>query len=655
MTNDIKKGDRPTAQVYSLFHSSRATQIQKDLGPNGGDNPGNAIQDNAFESEDEFQQLYVGATRDQGIIQPPYNLRSLDRLSQENNALGPCIEAMVTNIEGTGYIFETAGEDEESADEDVQVQQLTEFFAEVWPGQSLTSLRKMLRRDLERTGNAYIEVLRNAQDEIVFLRRVDAKMMRLLRLDDAVPVAQKVTRMGKEITINVMTRERRYCQLVNGVSLMYFKEFGSKRDLHKKTAVWAPLGQRFPANGRATEILHLTVLPDSHTPYGIPRWVNQIPSVLGSRKAEEFNLDFFDNGGVPPVMIVLQGGTLQAETRSAIERMNSGSAAKNNRLQVLEVESTGGTVDSTPMAKVTVERFGGDRTSDSLFEKYDEKCELRVRRSFRLPPMFVGDSSAYTFATAFTSYVLAEAQVFKPERDAFDEMWSKRLLPAMGYTGYTIRSKPMVIEDATLKLQGVEIAMGLQQIEPADIVKAVNEIVGLHLKVSKDAQTLGAKAAMAQQISGLANTGNTVGADGKIQAINPDPVDPTKGDTKAPGSPSANGKAPGNLPKPPPPAVIGGAKEPAAPPASAAAKKSDAPATVTDLAFRALKALRKQDTVELAAMLGIVNSLDTAGRSAFEAASADLQFVDSTLDPQGLAELSACSLAIVAGTHNHNH
>ena len=77
MTNDIKKGDRPTAQVYSLFHSSRATQIQKDLGPNGGDNPGNAIQDNAFESEDEFQQLYVGATRDQGIIQPPYNLLSL--------------------------------------------------------------------------------------------------------------------------------------------------------------------------------------------------------------------------------------------------------------------------------------------------------------------------------------------------------------------------------------------------------------------------------------------------------------------------------------------------------------------------------------------------------------------------------------------------
>ena len=66
-------------------------------------------------------------------------------------------------------------------------------------------------------------------------------------------------------------------------------------------------------------------------------------------------------------------------------------------------------------------------------------------------------------------------------------MMSMRLLPAMGYDGYKMQSKPMVIEDATLKLQGVEVAMGLQQVEPADIVEAINEIVGLKLKVSPNA------------------------------------------------------------------------------------------------------------------------------------------------------------------------
>ena len=376
--------------------------------------------------------------------------------------------------------------DPEDDADDQNVVKLKEFFGEPWPGTSFGEIRKRLRRDAERTGNAYMEVLRNPQDEVVMLRWVDAKMMRMLRLDDAIPVPVTVTRGGKESTVTVMKRERRYCQLVNGVSLMYFKEFGAKRDLHKKTAVWAPAGQRLPANMRASEIIHFVVLPDAHTPYGIPRWVNQIPSVLGSRKAEEYNLEYFDNGGVPPVMILLQGGSLQAETRRALEEKNSGRASKNNRVQILEVEPAGGGLNQTPpQARVTVERFGAERQQDSMFEKYDERCEERVRRSFRLPPIFVGDEKSYTFATAFASYVVAEAQVFKPEREAFDEIISMRLLPVLGYAGYKMRSNALVIEDATLKLQGLEVIQGMgNQVEPADIVDAVNDIAGLHLKVS---------------------------------------------------------------------------------------------------------------------------------------------------------------------------
>ena len=56
---------------------------------------------------------------------------------------------------------------------------------------------------MERTGNAYLEVLRNAQDEIVFLRHVDAKMMRLMKLDDAVPVEQALRRKGAEAKVTV--------------------------------------------------------------------------------------------------------------------------------------------------------------------------------------------------------------------------------------------------------------------------------------------------------------------------------------------------------------------------------------------------------------------------------------------------------------------
>ena len=665
MADETKKGDKPTAQIYSLVSASG--RVIKDLGPNGGLTPNGAVQDNAFEPEDEYQQLYVGATRDQGIIQPPYVLRTLDRLAQENNALGPCIEAMVTNCDGTGYTFETdeeSDEEEDNDEDDSNIDELNQFFDQPWPGQSFTTLRKLRRRDLERTGNAFFEVLRNAQDEIVFLRHVDAKMMRLLRLDDAVPMPVTVTRGGVDVTLTVMTRERRYCQIVNGVSLMYFKEFGSKRDLHKKTAVWAPMGNRLPAVMRATEIMHFTVLPDAHTPYGIPRWVNQTPSVLGSREAEEFNLEFFKNGGVPPVMVFLQGGTLQAETRRALEQRLSGEAKKNNRVQVFEVEPAGGSLNQpVPTARVTVERFGSERQSDSMFEKYDERCEERVRRSFRLPPIFVGQSKDYNFATAFASYTVAEAQVFKPERDAEDTIITMRLLPALGFQGYKIRSLPLSIEDATLKLQAIEVVEGMgDQVEPKDIVEAINQIAGLHLKISDAAPTLQDRIDQQAAVADAGAQGHTMDAQGNIVPINPAPV-PPKGLPGLP-SPNPNGGQPGKIVPPKPPAVLGlgGGGAPhkpgqgAAKPAPGAAKKSDLPATGHELAVKLMGSLRKRDFETLAVLLPIVNSFDAGGRAAFNEIVGDLHFLDTSYDPQGLAELSACTVAVMTGQpHDHAH
>jgi len=178
-------------------------------------------------------------------------------------------------------------------------------------------------------------------------------------------------------------------------------------------------------------------------------------------------------------------------------------------VQVFEVEPAGGQLNQpTPQARVTVERFGSERQSDSMFEKYDERCEERVRRSFRLPPIFVGQSKDYNFATAFASYTVAEAQVFKPERDAEDTIITMRLLPALGFKGYRIRSNPLSIEDATLKLQALEVVEGMgDQVEPADIIDAINEVAGLHLKISDAAPDLATKLTQpAQMPQGPGNT-----------------------------------------------------------------------------------------------------------------------------------------------------
>lgn len=449
----------------------------------GGAAGNRVVHSNAADPEDEFRRFYATGADNVLILEPPYVPTVLDRLSQENNALSPCVEAMVTNIDGTGYDFELEGEKAEDDEDDTEILWLKEFFAEPWPDQSFVTIRKQLRRDLERTGNAYIEVLTDATDSVVFFRRVDAKMMRLVSLDDPVPVRQKIKRRGKEIEVTLMKRERRFAQLVNGTTLAYFAEAGASRDLDKTTGKWAPRGQRLPVAKRATQVIHFTLLPDAHTPYGVPRWIGQLPSILGSRKAEEFNLDFFDHGGVPPVLIILQGGTLQPQTTNAIEtKLGRGSAAKKNRVQVIETMPSGGTFNSPNNTRVTVERFGSERQDDSMFENYDEKCEIRVRRSFRLPPIFIGAADDYNFASAVASYAVAEAQVFKPERDEFDEIVTNKLVRVLAKPGYRLMSKPLVIEDATNKLQGIQLAKDLPGVQPKDVLYEINEATGTDLR-----------------------------------------------------------------------------------------------------------------------------------------------------------------------------
>lgn len=643
MTKVAEDGAKSPKAVFRLASGVGPEEIKKYVTPPDFPAKDGAIKSNAYSPEDEYQNLYVGAARDKGILEPPYNLRTLDRLSQENNSLSPCIEAMVTNVDGTGYDFASIDEDADDSEDDAKIKALREFFAEPWPGESFVTIREKLRRDIKRTGNGYLEVLRNAQDEITFIRHVDAKMMRLLKLDDPVPVEKIIRRGGRDMKVTVMERQRRFCQLINGITIVYFKEFGVDRDLNKTQGTWAVKGERLPANSRATEIIHFKDLPDAKTPYGVPCWINQLPSILGSRKAEEFNLDFFDNGGVPPVLIVLQGGTLQSETRKALEqKMVLGAATSKNRVQVLEVEPSGGSMDHPAQARVTVERFGGERQSDSMFEKYDDKCEMRIRRAFRLPPIFVGQAADYAFATAYVSYNVAEAQVFKPERDKFDEIITMKLLAAMGYRGYKLKSKPLTIEDVNIKLQGIELAMGTSSISMEDVIYEINEACGTDLKFDEEAHQA------SQAPMTVDANGNIVPAQQQAPA-NDDGEDDGK---DAKGKPADNAK-----PKQAPAGPKAGAKGSNGTPVKSPGTKVSKSATqgVIALAQDTLIALRKRNFDELSRNIQLVSSLDPHGREEFHKACASLQFIDPSHDHEGLSELLGCTIAVMQRDHSHAH
>jgi PBSX family phage portal protein len=440
--------------------------------------------------DDPFTQLGMTGLGEKGqILDPTYNLVTLKALTHQNNTLLQAVSAMEVNIDGTGYEIERKDGAVKTEEDDKKTEKLQEFFDEPWPGMSFVTIRRELRRDLESTGNAYLEVIRNKKGEIVFLRHIDAMLMRMMKLEDAVPVAKKIKRGGSEINVKVLERPRKYVQKIGDTKVRFFKDFGVERELNADTGEWADeiaenagtRGNQEPAPAasiseidKANELIHFSVLKDVLTPYGVPRWINNLPSVLGSRKAEEFNLEFFDHGGLPPAMILIQGGQLSNEARTSLTNYLSGKAKIKQRGIIAEIFAASGDLGSAGNVKVSVERFGDERQKDAMFATYDDNCAEHVRISFRLPPMFLGLSEAYNFATAYTAYMIAEAQVFLPERDEFDEKLNLTIMKELS-DEYLYRSKSLNVVDVEQKLKAMELSKEYQN--PSDFIDELNEIV----------------------------------------------------------------------------------------------------------------------------------------------------------------------------------
>jgi capsid portal protein len=96
--------------------------------------------------------------------------------------------------------------------------------------------------------------------------------------------------------------------------------------------------------------------------------------------------------------------------------------------------------ESGSHAKVEVKPLVKEQHKDALFQNYSENNQDKVRRVWRLPPIFVGRTDEYTRATAEASRVLADEQIFAPERQEFDELFNRTMFPEMGIIYHRYKS-----------------------------------------------------------------------------------------------------------------------------------------------------------------------------------------------------------------------
>lgn len=340
------------------------------------------------------------------------------------------------------------------------------FFSNCNPEGSFTDLRERTAHDLEATGNAYWEVLRDSKGRPRNLIRVRSASMRIGNCVDKT-VETNEYKYFTELFWRKVKVNRTFKKFVeidrSGQPLVWFKEFGDPRTMSRDSGTYYSNIEEFlkkePKGKEASEVFHFSIHSSSDTPYGVPRWSGNVPGVLGSRELDETNLDYFASNAVPALALLVSGGRFGKNVEERLKEFFNEDVKgrkSTHRLVVLEAESpkTGSTLPTT-VPKIELKPLRSAQQQDALFQEYDKSNEVKIRGSFRLPASIVGKAK---FSLLELKY--AEDQVFQALRDDFDEVINRHFLPELGIHLWRFRTNASIMRDASvvsdLVLKGVK-------------------------------------------------------------------------------------------------------------------------------------------------------------------------------------------------------
>jgi PBSX family phage portal protein len=463
-----------------------------------------------------------------GVIHPPYDPETLHRYVENSNSLRQNIDGYATNIEGFGFHFEPlinldsddarekvadaiyldrllrgdGGDpinvreptEDEIDDEIVRLRRqmrierarLEAFFNYCTVEISFTTMRCRTRVDQETTGNAYWEVIRSADGQPRQIVYMPAHTVRLVARDEErVPTTQRVQKGPITFIDESVKRSfRRFVQAADSnTKPVWFKEFGDPRTVSAATGrPYRTVEEMREEEGdevqEANEVMHF-VVHSPVSPYGIPRWIGNLLSVLGSRKAEEVNYTYFDNKTIPPLVITVSGGRMNSDSisriKSYIESEIKG-IRNYHKVLILEAESPGIAaqlgMENGGHCRIEIKPLTDAHNKDALFQQYDERNMHKVGMSFRMPQILRGDIRELNRASAQAALEFAESQVFGPERVQTDFVINRMLLPALKVDYWQF------------------ITDGPRITDPAEMAGIVTQLVTAGVLTPKDARAL---------------------------------------------------------------------------------------------------------------------------------------------------------------------
>lgn len=361
-------------------------------------------------------------------ISQPFDMRGLRNLVNQSTVLPQCIRAYRNNIPGYGIGVRYKDDVEETEEMSAEFARAEEIIDLLNLDMDTKEVFEDLIEAREIYGIAYLEIVRNVGGEVSQIEFVrDTLSITKTRPLEPYQDAQ-FWYNGR-----VETRPKKFMKYrqQSGGKTVYFKEFGDKRIMDKRTGLYA---DALEVEYQANELLEFAIGTE---PYGEVRWMGQTLSIDGMRKAENLNHNYFVNGRHTPLLIMIKGGTLTEESFQKLQEYMNDIKGENGQhaFIVLETESTDNTLEfeNTTQPEIEVKDLAAILQQDELFQSYLDNGRKKVQSAFLLPDLYVGYTTDFNRATAQTAQEVTEKQVFQPERKSLAWTINNKLLSEFGF------------------------------------------------------------------------------------------------------------------------------------------------------------------------------------------------------------------------------
>lgn len=382
-----------------------------------------------IEKSDKSEQLSKeNAANASEWIAHPIDMRGLKGLVDNSTILPQCIRAYKSNIAGFGINIRYKEDiDEETAEMKAEWEAAEQIIALLNMDMMTKEVFENVTQDKETYGISYCEVIRDMSGRVAELQFIIDTVSIDMTYPLEPPVDVKYFYKGQEV--NRKKKFRKFRQTVAGKTV-YFKEFGDPRIMDKRNGNYQEKDKdAISVDDQANEIIEFRI---GSQPYGEVRWIGQVLTVDGNRRAEVLNNNYFREGRHTPLMILVKGGTLTEESFTKLQGYMDEIKGESGQhaFLVLETESNDNAAvfDNEKSADIEIKDLASILQKDELFQEYLENGRKKTQSAFLLPDLYVGYTTDFNRATAQTAMEVTEKQVFQPERASLAWIINNRLL-----------------------------------------------------------------------------------------------------------------------------------------------------------------------------------------------------------------------------------